>query len=191
MEKKTNTKANIWSALSEFQAECPAINKGKKGYNYKYADLPAIMEVINPILKKHGLLIAQPLEGRAVVTKLIHIPTGQIEESRIDIPEGVTLQGMNQFQSDGSAITYYRRYGISALLSISTEDDMDAAGKQVKQEKASSTQPIVKTGTKMFEHCVARYAEGMSRMEMSEHVEIDDSVWKEIVVESNLQNKQS
>lgn len=187
MEKNTKAKANIWSALSEFQAECPAINKGKKGYNYKYADLPAIMEVINPILKKHGLVIAQPLEGRSVVTKLIHIPTGEVQESRIDIPEGVTLQGMNQFQSDGSAITYYRRYCLSSLLSIVVEEDTDAAGKQVKQEKASSTQPIVKTGTKMFEHCVARYAEGMSRMDMSEHVTISDATWKEIVKASNSQ----
>jgi len=184
MEKNTKAKANIWSALSEFQAECPAINKGKKGYNYKYADLPAIMEVINPILKKHGLLIAQPLEGRAVVTKLIHIPTGQIEESRIDIPEGVTLQGMNQFQSDGSAITYYRRYALSSLLGIVTDDDTDAAGKQVAQE---TTKKEIKKGTKMFEHCVARYAEGMSRMDMSEHVTISDATWKEIVKASNSQ----
>jgi len=47
MEKKT-TKATLWSALSDFQEECPAINKGAKGYGYKYADLPSIMEVINP-----------------------------------------------------------------------------------------------------------------------------------------------
>ena len=40
----------------------------------------------------------------------------------------------------------------------------------------------------MFEHCVARYAEGMSRMEMSEHVEISDATWKEIVKASNAQN---
>ena len=47
---------------------------------------------------------------------------------------------MNQFQSDGSAITNYRRYCLSSLLSIVVEEDTDAAGKQVKQEKASSTQ---------------------------------------------------
>ena len=94
---------------------------------------------------------------------------------------------MNQFQSDGSAITYYRRYCLSSLLSIVVEEDTDAAGKQVKQEKPSSTQPIVKTGTKMFEHCVARYAEGMSRMDMCEHVTISDATWKEIVKASNSQ----
>jgi hypothetical protein len=118
------------------------------------------------------------------MTKLVHIPTGEIEFSSIEIPQGVSLKGMNQFQVDGSAITYYRRYALSSLLGIVTDDDNDAAG---KQEKASSTQPIVNTGTKMFEHCVARYAEGMSRVDMSEHVTISDATWKEIVKASNSQ----
>jgi len=184
MEKKT-TKATLWSALSDFQKECPAINKGAKGYGYKYADLPSIMEVINPLLKKHKLVISQPLDGRAIMTKLVHIPTGEIEFSRIEIPEGVSLKGMNQFQVDGSAITYYRRYALSSLLGIVTDDDTDAAGKQVTQE---TTKKEIKKGTKMFEHCVARYGEGMSRMEMSEHVEISDATWKEIVKASNAEN---
>ncbi len=184
MEKKT-TKATLWSALSDFQEECPAINKGAKGYGYKYADLPSIMEVINPLLKKHRLVISQPLDGRAIMTKLVHIPTGEIEFSRIEIPEGVSLKGMNQFQVDGSAITYYRRYALSSLLGIVTDDDTDAAGKQVAQESAKKA---IKKGTKMFEHCVARYGEGMSRMEMSEHVEISDATWKEIVKASNAEN---
>ena len=64
------------------------------------------------------------------------------------------------------------------------EEDTDAAG---KQEKASKSQPIVNKGTKMFEHCVARYAEGMSRVDMSEHVTISDVTWKEIVKSSNSQ----
>jgi len=183
MEKKT-IKATLWSALSDFQEECPAINKGAKGYGYKYADLPSIMEVINPLLKKHKLVISQPLDGRAIMTKLVHIPTGECVESRIEIPEGVMLKGMNQYQSDGSAITYYRRYSLS-VLGIVTDEDNDAAGKQVAQE---STKKAIKKGTKMFEHCVARYAEGMSRMEMSEHVEISDSTWKEIVKASNAEN---
>jgi len=184
MEKKT-TKATLWSALSDFQEECPAINKGAKGYGYKYADLPSIMEVINPLLKKHKLVISQPLDGRSIMTKLVHIPTGEIEFSQIEIPKGVSLKGMNQFQVDGSAITYYRRYALSSLLGIVTDDDTDAAGKQVAQE---TTKKEIKKGTKMFEHCVARYAEGMSRIEMSEHVEISDSTWKEIVKASNAEN---
>jgi len=118
------------------------------------------------------------------MTKLVHIPTGECIESRIEIPEGVMLKGMNQYQSDGSAITYYRRYSLS-VLGIVTDEDNDAAGKQVTQE---TTKKEIKKGTKMFEHCVARYGEGMSRIEMSEHVEISDATWKEIVKASNAEN---
>ncbi len=171
----------IWQALSDFQNECPAINKGAKGYGYKYADLPSIMDVIQPLLRKHKLVLLQPLLNRSITTKLVHIPSGEYEISSIDIPDGVLLKGMNQFQSDGSAITYYRRYALSSMLGIVVDEDTDAAGTQV----AAPAKKAVTKGSKMFEHCVDRYGEGMSRDEMTEHVSISDSVWKQIVVESN------
>lgn len=188
MEKKTD---NIYAALSRFQEQCPAINKGAQGYGYKYADLPTIMQIIDPILRKNGLVLSQPMDGRSVVTVLTHIKTEQKIHSSIEIPDGVVLKGMNQFQSDGSAITYYRRYGLSALLSIVVDDDADAAGVQVSQPAEKVKQKITKTAKKSFQHCVERYNEGMSRTEMEEHVTISDSVWKEIVVESNRQNKEA
>ena len=188
MEKKT-TKATLWSALSDFQEECPAINKGAKGYGYKYADLPSIMEVINPLLKKHKLVISQPLDGRAIMTKLVHIPTGETEFSRIEIPEGVSLKGMNQFQVDGSAITYYRRYALSSLLGIVTDDDTDAAGKQVtKQPTIAVKRNITKNSKAAFQRCVERYKEGWDRDEMEKYVGISDSVWNEIVEASKAEN---
>lgn len=98
MEKKTD---NIYAALSRFQEQCPAINKGAQGYGYKYADLPTIMQIIDPILRKNGLVLSQPMDGRSVVTVLTHIKTEQKIHSSIEIPDGVVLKGMNQFQSDG------------------------------------------------------------------------------------------
>lgn len=174
---------SIWSALSDFQAECPAINKGAKGYGYKYAALPAIHQVIDPLLRKHGLVLSQPLMGRSITTKLVHIPSGETETSLIDIPDGVMLKGMNQFQSDGSAITYYRRYALSSMLGIVVDEDTDAAGAQVAVKAPAKKE--VKEGGVMFKHCVERYGEGMTREEMTEHVSISDSVWKKIVIDSN------
>ena len=46
---------NLYKALADFQQEVPIIHKDTKGFNYTYADLPKIFEVINPLLKKHGL----------------------------------------------------------------------------------------------------------------------------------------
>ena len=45
---------HLFKSLSEFQQEVPVIHKGTQGYGYSYADLPAIFEVINPLLKKNG-----------------------------------------------------------------------------------------------------------------------------------------
>jgi len=124
---------NIYQALSNFQQECPTIAKETKGYGYKYASLPTILEIINPLLQKHGLAYSQPLiceeEKRYVKTVLIHLTSGEIIESDVDIPV-TSLKGMNDYQSLGSGITYMRRYAISSLLGIVVDEDTDATGKQ-------------------------------------------------------------
>lgn len=43
---------------------------------------------------------------------------------------------MNDFQVLGSAITYLRRYAISAILGLVTDKDTDASGEQVEKKKA-------------------------------------------------------
>jgi hypothetical protein len=58
---QTNSLINIYKALAAFQQECPVIHKGTTGHNYTYADFPAILEVINPLLKKHNLGFTQLL----------------------------------------------------------------------------------------------------------------------------------
>ena len=99
-------KQNIFKAISEFQQEVPVIHKDTQGFGYTYADLPKIFEVINPLLKKHGLGFTQPLEGKSIRTIIFHIESGETLESVIDIPQEVDLKGMNDFQVLGSAITY-------------------------------------------------------------------------------------
>ena len=46
---------NIYKAIAYFQHEVPVILKDTSGFGYKYADLPAILQVINPLLKKYYL----------------------------------------------------------------------------------------------------------------------------------------
>lgn len=121
---------NLFKSLANFQQEVPVIHKGTKGYGYSYADLPTIFEAINPLLKKNGLGFTQLIEGTSVVTIIFHIESGEKIQSITDIPRGVTLKGMNDFQVLGSAITYIRRYALSSALGLVTDVDNDAAGKQ-------------------------------------------------------------
>ena len=128
-------KENIYKSLAAFQQECQVIHKGTKGYGYSYADLPSILSVINPLLKKHKLGFTQLLDGTELRTILFHVTSGDTIESCVAIPQGVQLKGMNEFQVYGSAITYFRRYAISSLLGIVTDKDTDAGGEQVNSKK--------------------------------------------------------
>jgi hypothetical protein len=130
---------HLFKSLAEFQQEVPVIHKATQGYGYTYADLPKIFEVINPLLKKHGLGFTQLINGTQIATCLFHVESAESIESKIDIPQGVILKGMNEFQVLGSAITYLRRYALSSMLGLVTDKDTDASGEQVKHEPKKST----------------------------------------------------
>lgn len=130
-------KTNIFKALANFQQEVPVIHKDTQGYGYTYADLPKVLEIINPLLKKHGLGFSQLIQGQSIQTILFHIESGETLESLTDIPQNVSLKGMNEYQVLGSAITYLRRYSISSILGIVTDKDTDAAGEQQKSKAMS------------------------------------------------------
>lgn len=135
----------IYKALADFQQEVPVISKDVSGYGYKYADLPSIFEIINPLLKKHGLGFYQAINGTKIKTVLFHVESGEVIESETDMPfdsliyEDVTnakgvksvikgFEGMNKAQAIGSLITYFRRYSLSSLLGLVTDKDTDGTG---------------------------------------------------------------
>jgi hypothetical protein len=118
---------NLIKALSQFQNECPIIHKDTKGHNYTYADLPQIFNVINPLLNKHKLCFTQLLENDGIRTILFHVESGEQIESFTTIPL-VKLGAMNEYQSYGSGVTYFRRYALSSMLGLVTDKDTDASG---------------------------------------------------------------
>lgn len=126
---------NLIKSLSAFQNECPIIHKDTKGHNYTYADLPQIFSTINPLMKKHGLCFSQLLENDGLKTILFHVESGEQLESFTPIPK-IKLGAMNDYQSFGSGVTYYRRYAISSMLGLVTDKDIDAAGVQVPVKQA-------------------------------------------------------
>lgn len=126
---------NLIKSLSAFQNECPIIHKDTKGHNYTYADLPQIFSTINPLMKKHGLCFSQLLENDGLRTILFHVESEESLESFTPIPK-IKLGAMNEYQSFGSGVTYYRRYAISSMLGLVTDKDIDAAGVQAPVKQA-------------------------------------------------------
>ena len=133
---------NLLKALSGFQKEVPVIHKGTQGYGYSYADLPTIFDKINPLLQKHGLGFSQLVGENNITTILFHTETGETMQTTTNIPQGVQLKGMNDFQVLGSAITYIRRYALSSILGLVTDKDTDAGGEQVKTIKEAVKEKI-------------------------------------------------
>ena len=124
---------HLFKALAAFQQEVKPIFKGTKGYGYSYADLPTIFDKINPLLNKHGLGFTQLIntheEDNYLNTIIFHVESGETLESNTLIPQA-TLKGMNDYQSFGSGVTYFRRYALSSALGLVTDKDTDAAGEQ-------------------------------------------------------------
>ena len=125
---------NLFKNLAAFQQEVPVIHKGTQGYGYSYANLSTIFEVINPLLKKHGLGFTQLVGTNEIKTIIFDISSGETIETTTNIPDNVDLKGMNKFQVLGSAITYIRRYALSSALGLITDKDTDASGEQVKKD---------------------------------------------------------
>jgi hypothetical protein len=129
---------HLLKSLAAFQQEVKVIHKATQGYGYQFADLPKIFSEINPLLQKHGLGFTQLINSQDglnyLKTVLFHVESGEMIDSNTLIPY-VQLKGMNDFQSFGSGVTYFRRYCLSSMLGLVTDKDTDASGEQVKTKK--------------------------------------------------------
>lgn len=123
---KSESIKEIAGALSNFNSEVRNISKDRTNPHLKneYSSLDHIIEECKPLLSKNGLSVMQfPSEDDgqvAVVSLLLHKSGEWIETPAIKLrPVKSDPQGV------GSAITYGRRYGYAALLSLSLGDDDD------------------------------------------------------------------
>ena len=94
-------------------------------YTFSYATLAAIWTVIRKPLSENGLAVVQVVnvakEGISVKTILMH-SSGESVESPCSMPvEEWSPKGI------GSAISYARRYGLSAMVGVVSEDEDDDA----------------------------------------------------------------
>ena len=137
-------------ALAKAQAEFPLLERTKtvrvktRGggeYTFSYAPLDVLIEAVRKPLSTNGLAFVQLFDGPAVVTRLLHA-SGQWIESRIVIQPIADDSGVTP-QAVGSAITYARRYSLSALLGLAdeTDDDGNVASGNAAHEEAAKTCP--------------------------------------------------
>lgn len=98
---------------------------GGKSYSYQYADLPDILATVKPTLLEHGLTVAQSVTAEGgkirVETRIYH------KDGHTESFGPLELDGAGDARRAGSAITYARRYALTAALGLAPEDDDDGA----------------------------------------------------------------
>jgi len=144
--------AKIAPALIKAQKSMGDATKGSKNPFFKssYSDLNSVREAVTPALHENGIALLQPT---VYIGGLQFIQTTLVHES------GETIAGLTQVvvakqndpQASGSGISYARRYGLMALLSVGTTDDdgeaaMDRPRVKLAEKPTDSTPttPVVK-----------------------------------------------
>lgn len=127
----------IYTQLAKFQQEVGTINKDSKGYGYNYASLDNIVAIITPFLKENNLGFTHTFDGTDIICTLFSTEDENVITSRLSLPQEV-LKGMNMSQSMGASITYAKRYTLSAILGLVTDEDTDGVAKTASTDKSVS-----------------------------------------------------
>lgn len=133
----------LFERLLASQSEIGKISKDKENpfFKSKYADINVVIDMIKPILNKHGILFMQPLTnvgGKPAITTILVHGEERIEYTTVfpDLPKPADGKESNPFQEMGSAITYYRRYALISILGLeATDDDANSAPTATQNSK--------------------------------------------------------
>lgn len=138
MEQKEDSKAGLFAALSKAQGEFKTIPFDSRNPHFgnEFASLAAHEDAVRKILASHGLSLVHTVHRDdaklSLKTTLCHSSGATIEG---DMP---LILGKQDMQGLGSAITYAKRYALSAMLSISDGKDDDAEAAVGRQKSAQS-----------------------------------------------------
>lgn len=143
------------------QVKHPIKNAVNPHLKNKFADLTCVIEANRESLAANGLVVAQSVgqdDGRVcVTTRVMHGESGEWIEDTCST-EIETQKGCNRYQSMGSAITYLRRYSLSAMLGVASDDDNDGGNptdrttpqREVPQQKQLTKQTVSLCGVQMW-----------------------------------------
>lgn len=149
------------AALAKAQAEFKPVSKTRevdfndkngRRVHYFYADLQDVINMSQPILAKHGLSFIQTTsfgDGNEMTleTMLMH-SSGEF------IIGHYPVRIMQRPQEQGSEITYARRYTLSPMLGIHSEEDDDGAaaneGDRATPKPIQAAKPIAPLAAKEY-----------------------------------------
>jgi hypothetical protein len=132
------------------EMETPKKNCKNPYFSSMYADLASIVDATRKPLADNQLVPSQYAEntpdgGMAVTTRLTHGPSGQFEQTTLTMRPMYQVKGGGWEESQdpqtlATAITYARRYSLSALLGLASEPEDDGNSSSDAKTKTEGRQ---------------------------------------------------
>ena len=136
MEEVANKMPELYEALAKFQSKLQVMDKTAEvkagSYSFKYTPLDEIMKNVYPILSENGLAIRHEINENGVEAVLSHKAGGELRSGAIQINRSGKMQDI------GGQLTYARRYTVTALLGIASDEDADAGDLTVGEKKQTA-----------------------------------------------------
>lgn len=180
-------------AIAKAKAEFPPLIKtgqaefahksGSGKTAYAHDDLAALLQIIEPILARHGLSVrwrARQEGNRISVTMVLAHEEGHYEETTLEGPDDTT-GSKNPLQAKGSTCTYLQRYTLKLGVGLAAAKDRDGhTGEKVPDDKIAGNVPITHqqvkeledlaktTGADVDKFCIVQNIEGLEQITLNQ-----------------------
>lgn len=135
--------ARYVKALGEMPAIKPDSKAMAGSYGYEYLSLPALLNTIRPILAANSLAVRQELHAAPETPQLLTVTTIVFDNTAEIVVGEYPVQVLQNPQATGSAITYARRYSLTAAMGMmpGNDDDGQAAAAIAPANKPVESNP--------------------------------------------------
>lgn len=159
--RQSESISSLAAALSKAQAALRPALKDKQNPHLRsqYASLDSVMEAVRGPMASNGLSVVQVPDSDepgylALTTRLMH-ESGEWLEGRCRV-----RLGKDDAQGFGAALTYAKRYALSAMLGVVADEDDDGEGakaqparqQQAPRAQAQQARPAAAQATQAADH---------------------------------------
>ena len=173
--KTSETTGELFKALAEFQSDVkqPKKDANNPFFKSKYVPLENVIEVIHEAAGKHGLAeLTYPSTSEDGTQHGVGVIITHSSGEFIQFPPVLLKPAKNDPQGVGAALTYARRYALSAAFGIASETDDDgnsisgAKPKQQAKPKVNEPAELSKEEEEIIEVLNELQTLGVNRMEV-------------------------
>lgn len=127
------------------QIKFAVIDTDNAYYKSRYASLGSVVDACKEALNSNGIVFIQGASSNKDLPKMVCVTTRLLHESGEYIEDTIGVPYVQDTpQAYGSSLTYARRYALSALLGIVSDEDDDGnvgSGLEPKSQKPQAKKP--------------------------------------------------